>query len=109
MLGRIVPIEKGSNEAASTSAIFACRSSCFTIWFNPNAIEKTDAEGVEFFSGPRNGACAARRLVSAVVMQGGKIGRGHFHTEVFAHRLVPRQRAYDSRGSPGEAEGISES
>src|SRR5579872_1405496 len=109
MLGRIVPVEKGSNEAASTFDIFARCSSYFTICFSRNTGEKTNHEGLEFFSRSGDGACAARRLVAAVVMQGGKIGRGSIYAAVFAGRLVQRQRSHYRRSSTGEAEGLSES
>jgi hypothetical protein len=46
MLGRIVPIEKGPNEATPIPAIRAGCSSDLAIWFSPNTVGETVAEAL---------------------------------------------------------------
>src|SRR5436309_9635870 len=109
MLGRIVPRQKGPNESTSN---FVLRSSCVAdraIWSNPNAADKAFAEAHQFFSSAGDGACVARRLVFAIFGQGGQAWRCAFDPEIFAHRVVQRQRADHGGGGFGEAEGLSQS
>jgi hypothetical protein len=110
MLGRIIAIfEKRSDEAIPTSSVRPGCSSYFPIWFNANTSVKSVAEAFEFFSGAGDGACPTGWLVSAVVLQSGKTGRGHFFVEVHAYRLVRSYRAHHGGGGFGEAEGLSQS
>src|SRR3954449_645955 len=100
---------EGANESTST---FFLRSSCgadFAIWSNPNAAHKAFAEARQFFSSAGDGACVARRLVFAIIGQGGQAWRCAFDAEIFAHRMVQRQRADHGGGGLGEAEGLSQS
>src|SRR4051812_1672159 len=109
MLGRVVPIEKGSNEAASTSAVLACCSSNFSIWSNANTADKTFAEAIEFFPRAGDGACIARWLVVAGLGESGEARRSYFIFEVHAHRLVHGERAYHGGSRFGKAEGLPQS
>src|SRR5438270_9845424 len=109
MLGRVVPIEKGPNEAASTIAVLACCSSNFSILSNPSTADKTFAEAIELFPSAGDGANTARWLVAAVLVQGGEAGRGRFHAKVFADRMVRGHRSHHRGGRPGEAEGLPQS
>src|SRR6185312_334837 len=109
MLGRIVPTEKGPNEAIPTSAIRPGCSFDFAIWFVASSPGEVSAQAIEFFSCAGDGSCPARWLVAAGLGQSGKAGRDHFYTEIFADWMVRGERANNRGGGFGQAKGLPQS